>query len=75
MVAFQGKAGGMTAHADELAAERNGTVRRIIALESIATAALLGRKRPETIQRLQNEILSMRARVRLLDEAIKQSDV
>ena len=55
-----------------LAAERNGTARRIVALESIAVAALLGRKRPETIQRLQNEILALRARARLIDQTIKQ---
>lgn len=58
-----------------LVAERNGTVRRIVALDNVVVAGLRGRKRPETIQRLQDEILSLRARVRSLDQAIKQSDV
>jgi hypothetical protein len=36
-----------------LVAERRGTVRRIISLESIAAAALLGRKRPQAIEKLK----------------------
>ena len=56
-----------------LAAERNGTVRRIISLEAVAFAGLLGRKRPEIIERLQNEILALRARVRAPDQTIEQS--
>lgn len=53
-----------------LVAERNSTASRIIALESLAFAALMARKRPEQIERLQNEVLSLRARVRALDAAI-----
>jgi hypothetical protein len=56
-----------------LVAERNGTVRRIISLESVAVAALLGRKRPEIIERLQAEILALRAHVRSLDKAINDA--
>jgi hypothetical protein len=67
---------GMTVENSQIAAlvaEQRGTVRRIVALESIATAARLGRKRPEAIEQLQTEILALRARVRSLDQAIKQS--
>ena len=47
-----------------LVAERRGTVRRILGLEGVV-AALLRRKKPETIEQLQNEIVSLRARVRV----------
>lgn len=53
-----------------LIAERNGTVRRIITLDNVVVAARLGRKPPETIERLQAEIRSMRARVRVIDKTI-----
>jgi uncharacterized Zn finger protein len=53
-----------------LAAERRETVRRIIALEAVAFAGLLARKKPEQIDRLQTQILSLRARVRSLDQQI-----
>ena len=56
-----------------LVAERRGTVRRIIALEAVAFAGLLARKRPEQIEQLQNEILALRARVRSLDQQINDA--
>jgi hypothetical protein len=46
-----------------LVAERRGMVRRIIALEAVAFAGLLARKKPEQIERLQDEVLALRARV------------
>jgi hypothetical protein len=56
-----------------LVAERRGTVRRIIALEAVAFAGLLARKKPEQIERLQTEILLLRARVRSLDQQISDA--
>jgi hypothetical protein len=53
-------------------ADRNATARSIISLEAIAHAALAGRKQPELIERLQNEVLTLRARIRALNRAIKQ---
>ena len=66
----------MNAHGEipALAAERNGTVRRILALEGVAHAALLDGKKPQAFKQLQDEIQTLRARVRLLDQQIKQSD-
>lgn len=58
-----------------LVAERNGTVRRILSLEGIAHAALACRKKPETFEILQNEVLKLRARVRAIDRELRrQSD-
>lgn len=55
-----------------LVAERNGTVRRILSLEGIAWAALTRRKDPETVERIQNEVLSLRARVRAIDRKLRR---
>jgi Tfp pilus assembly protein PilN len=57
---------------DQLIGERNALARAIIALEGVARAGLMVRKPPQAIALLQNEILSMRARVREIDRAIKQ---
>ena len=56
-----------------LIAERRGTVRRIISLDGVVVAALLGRKNPQVVEKLQTEILKLRARVRSLDQQIGQS--
>lgn len=55
-----------------LVAERNGTVRRIMSLEGVALAALMRRKNPETIARLQTEVMALRARVRVIDQELRQ---
>ena len=55
-----------------LVAERNGTVRRIISLEGVAFAALMARKPPQKIKLLQTEVMALRARVRSLDQQIRQ---
>jgi hypothetical protein len=43
-----------------------------MSLEGVAHAALLRRKNPETIERLQNEVLALRARVRVIDHELRQ---
>ena len=58
----------------DLVRQRNEAAERILALEGVATAALLGRKEQQTIDQLQTEILSLRERIRLLDAAIMKHD-
>jgi hypothetical protein len=59
-------------HQIALIAERNALARTIISLEGVARAGLMVREPPQAIALLQTEILSMRARVREIDRAIKQ---
>ena len=56
-----------------MVAERNGTVRRIIALQGVSFAARMSRKKPQTIERLQTEIRSLRVRVREIDQTINNA--
>jgi hypothetical protein len=60
----------------DLVAERRATAERVLSLAGVVHGALMARKRPEIIEKLQNEILKLRANVRSLDQQIRrQSDV
>jgi hypothetical protein len=60
----------------QLVAERNATTQRRLSLRGVMHTALLARKSPEKVERLQTQLLALRARVRVLDRQIKrQSDV
>jgi hypothetical protein len=60
----------------QLVAERNATTQRLLSLRGVMHTALLARKSPEKVERLQTQLLALRARVRVLDRQIKrQSDV
>jgi hypothetical protein len=62
----------MSSNSQQLVAERSAMAKRIVSLEAVAHAALLDGKKPQAFQRLQTEIRSLRARVRTLDQAIRQ---
>jgi hypothetical protein len=64
----------MSVELQQLIAERAAIVLRVISLDNIVAAGLLARKRPEIIERLQTEILALRARVPSLDQTINKSD-
>lgn len=65
----------MTVEPAALAAERHGMLERIIALEGVSFAARMGRKtNPQKLEQLRSEIQTLRSNVRLLDQAIEQSD-